>query len=79
MSDCLRGMLFSQRKHSSQRDELSREAKSWILSEMRAAGSLEYVAGVLQTMHDSMMTTLEEVEAELGPNRRMKILVLDLK
>jgi geranylgeranyl diphosphate synthase type 3 len=68
-------MLF----HRPQGHELSLEAKSRILSEMIAVGSLAYVQDILTRMHDEMLKTLDDVEAELGSNKKLRILVISLR
>jgi geranylgeranyl diphosphate synthase type 3 len=68
-------MLF----HRPQGHELSLEAKSGILSEMIAVGSLTYVQDILTRMHDEMLKTLDDIEAELGSNKKLRILVISLR
>ncbi|KAL4957322.1 isoprenoid synthase domain-containing protein [Aspergillus filifer] len=74
-ADMLRGLLF----HRERGHELSPDIKSYIISEMKKAGSLEYSRDTAMKLFDAMMTTLEQVEAKLGPNKRLKALLLWLK
>ncbi|KAH8427672.1 bifunctional terpene synthase/polyprenyl synthetase family protein [Aspergillus melleus] len=71
----VRRVLF----HRSNSFELTTDFKLWILSEMRMAGSLAYTEHVLETLYIELRRTLSQVEAELGPNKLMKVFLLALK
>ncbi|PGH26795.1 hypothetical protein AJ80_01561 [Polytolypa hystricis UAMH7299] len=77
-TDQVRGLLFRQRTDVS-KEGLSPELKAWIVSEIKTAGSLDYVLGVLDDMHDRIMETLEKLEGELGANKKLKILMVALR
>jgi hypothetical protein len=49
--------------------------KSWVLSQMKAAGSLDYVSGVLEHLHESITRALEDVMTELGRNEQLEGLI----
>lgn len=74
-ADIIRGLLF----HRDNGQELSSEIKSYIINEMRKAGSLAYARNTAIQLFDAMMETLERVEAKLGPNERLKALLRLLK
>lgn len=71
----LRGLLF----HRENGHELSLDMKSYIVAEMRKVGSLAHARETALQLFDAMMGTLERVEATLGPNKRLKALLLWLK
>ena len=71
----LRGLVF----HRENGHDLSRDIKAYILSEMEKAGSLEYTRDTAMKLFDAMMETLEQIETKLGPNKRLKALLLWLK
>ncbi|KAL7655894.1 hypothetical protein ACMYSQ_005027 [Aspergillus niger] len=74
-ADMLRGLLF----HRENGHELSLDMKSYIVAEMRKVGSLAHARETALQLFDAMMGTLERVEATLGPNKRLKALLLWLK
>lgn len=74
-ADVLRGLLF----HRSGSEELSTDVKLYILKEMKGAGSLVYTQGILTDLFEAIMKTMERVEADLGPNTRLKSFLLWLK
>ena len=49
--------------------------KSWVLSQMKAAGSLDYVSDVLEHLHENIMRALEDVVTELGRNEQLEGLI----
>ncbi|OXV08239.1 hypothetical protein Egran_03997 [Elaphomyces granulatus] len=65
----VRGLLF---RH---KGELSPEMKSWVLSQMKAAGSLDYVSDVLEHLHENITRALEDVVTELGRNEQLEGLI----
>lgn len=71
----LRGLLF----HRENGHELSLDMKSYIVAEMRKAGSLAYARNTAMQLFDAMMDSLERVEAKLGSNERLKALLRLLK
>ncbi|PWY65557.1 geranylgeranyl pyrophosphate synthase [Aspergillus eucalypticola CBS 122712] len=75
VADMIRGLLF----HRENGKELSSEMKSYIVAEMRKAGSLAYARDSAMQLFDAMMETLERVEANLGPNEKLKALLRLLK
>lgn len=68
-SDRVRGLLFRRK------GELSPEMKSWVLSQMKAAGSLDYVSGILEYLHENTTRALGDVMTELGPNKPFEGLI----
>ncbi|KAL4964990.1 bifunctional terpene synthase/polyprenyl synthetase family protein [Aspergillus stella-maris] len=74
-ADMLRGLLL----HRDSGHELSVKIKTYIVSEMANAGSLAYTRDTAMKLFDAMMETLERVETKLGPNKRLKALLLWLK
>ncbi|KAN0083031.1 Isoprenoid synthase domain containing protein [Elaphomyces granulatus] len=68
-SDRVWGLLF---RH---KGELSPEMKMWVLSEMKAVGSLDYVSGILEHLHENITTALEDVMADLGRNKQLEDLI----
>jgi hypothetical protein len=46
---------------------------------MKAAGSLDYVADILINIHDEMLKTLDDIEAELGSNKKLRFMVISLR
>lgn len=55
------------------------ELKRWILSEMRLVGTFEYVFQRLTELHHKLLGMLDGCERELGPNKRLRFLILSLK
>jgi hypothetical protein len=49
--------------------------KMWVLSEMKAVGSLDYVSGILEHLHENITTALEDVMADLGRNKQLEDLI----
>jgi hypothetical protein len=49
--------------------------KIWVLSQMKAAGSLDYVSGTLEHLHENITRALEDVMAELGRNKQLEDLI----
>ncbi|KAL4791908.1 isoprenoid synthase domain-containing protein [Aspergillus venezuelensis] len=74
-ADMLRGLLF----HRDNSHELSPDIKAYIVSKMANAGSLAYTQDTAMELFDAMMETLERIETRLGPNKRLKALLLWLK
>ncbi|KAH8432825.1 bifunctional terpene synthase/polyprenyl synthetase family protein [Aspergillus melleus] len=62
-----------------QREEVSEETKVFILKEMKGAGSLEHTLDILNQLFDSILATLDIVEAEMGANKKLRCLILLLK
>ncbi|PLB54031.1 terpenoid synthase [Aspergillus steynii IBT 23096] len=62
-----------------QRDEVSEATKLDILDEMKRTGSLEHTLDVLNQLFDSMLATLDTVEKQMGPNKKLRCLILLLK
>ncbi|KAI9036032.1 uncharacterized protein KD926_002511 [Aspergillus affinis] len=62
-----------------QRDEVTEETKLFILEEMKTAGSLGHTLDVLNQLFDSILATLDTVEAEMGTNKKLRCLILLLK
>lgn len=62
-----------------QRGEVSEETKRQILEEMQRTGSLEHTLEVLDRLFESMMSTLDAVEGEMGRNRKLRCFMLLLK
>lgn len=55
------------------------EIRSYILSEMKAAGSLEYTHRIISEIYKSLVELLDELEALLGKNDLLRNLVMFLK
>ncbi|KAL4946425.1 hypothetical protein BDV06DRAFT_218353 [Aspergillus oleicola] len=73
--DHIRGILFNR----GDKAELSIEAKQYVLDEMKEVGSLTYTKEILDGLFDAMLETLDKVEAKLGQNKKLRILLLWLK
>ncbi|KAL4994671.1 isoprenoid synthase domain-containing protein [Aspergillus recurvatus] len=73
--DLIRGTLFRRDEAT----ELSVEMKQFVLDEMKEAGSLTHTKQVLDGLFDAMLETLDNLEAELGPNKKLRIFLLWLK
>ncbi|KAL2813474.1 isoprenoid synthase domain-containing protein [Aspergillus cavernicola] len=73
--DHVHGLLFRRDDDA----DLSVEAKQFILDEMKQAGSLEYTKEVLDTLSNAMLDGLDNVEAKLGPNKKLRLFLLWLK
>lgn len=58
---------------------MSDEIRSYILSEMNAAGSLEYTRCILAELHERLLRMLDEIEATMGENEHLRNLILFLK
>ncbi|PGH12319.1 hypothetical protein AJ79_04385 [Helicocarpus griseus UAMH5409] len=71
-ADRVRTLIFNRQAGSG----LSFELKKWILSEMESAGSIEYVADILKSLHAEALRLFEGVEAKLGRNSRLKMMVI---
>ncbi|GAB1200994.1 hypothetical protein APSETT444_010378 [Aspergillus pseudonomiae] len=59
--------------------EISEETKSYIISQMKEIGSLEYTREVLDGLFDSIWKTVEKVEEVMGDNMWLKALCTILK
>lgn len=66
--DRIKGLIF----HHGSNIELSDELKSYILSEMKTAGSLEFTRHVTLRLYDAMLETLNEFEAIMGKNMLLR-------
>lgn len=55
------------------------ELKLWILSEMRSAGTFEFVSHLLNQLHDKLLDMLDGCERELGLNKKLRVLILSLR
>lgn len=55
------------------------EIKSYILSEMRAAGSLDYTHRIVSELYGNILEMLDELEAAIGKNDLLRNLVVFLK
>lgn len=53
--------------------------KSYILSEMRSAGSLNFVYNVITELYNKLLQTFDEIEDEIGVNKKLRILIIGLK
>ncbi|KAL4925985.1 bifunctional terpene synthase/polyprenyl synthetase family protein [Aspergillus undulatus] len=71
----IRGVLFNR----DGKVELSVETKQFVLDEMKEAGSLSYTKQILDELFDAMLETLDNVEAKLGQNKKLRIFLLWLK
>lgn len=58
---------------------MSDEIRAYILSEMNAAGSLEYTRRILSELYASMLVLLDDLEAVLEKNELLRSLILFLK
>ncbi|KAE8313459.1 isoprenoid synthase domain-containing protein [Aspergillus transmontanensis] len=73
-ADRIRGLMFG-----GHRAGMSQEIRSYILSEMEAAGSLEYTKRIITELYETLWRMLDELEATLGPNTLLRALVQFLK
>ncbi|KAB8209437.1 isoprenoid synthase domain-containing protein [Aspergillus parasiticus] len=73
-ADRIRGLMFG-----GHRAGMSQEIRSYILSEMEAAGSLEYTKRIITELYETLWRMLDELEATLGPNTLLRVLVQFLK
>ncbi|KAF7623689.1 hypothetical protein AFLA_007416 [Aspergillus flavus NRRL3357] len=73
-ADRIRGLMFG-----GDRAGMSQEIRSYILSEMEAAGSLEYTKRIITELYETLWRMLDELEATLGPNTLLRALVQFLK
>jgi hypothetical protein len=53
--------------------------KSWILGQLRDAGSLKYVSDILDRLFQGILGKLDRLEEKRGKNRKLRILVLGMK
>jgi geranylgeranyl diphosphate synthase type 3 len=60
-------------------EELPDQMKSWILSQLRDAGSLKYVSDILDRLFQGILDMLDRLEEKRGRNRKLMILVLGMK
>jgi hypothetical protein len=58
--------------------DLCPKLKRYILDAMESAGTFEYVASVLEFLHEDIMKTLDMVESELGLNTAARVLLIGL-
>ncbi|KAL4882680.1 isoprenoid synthase domain-containing protein [Aspergillus karnatakaensis] len=73
--DNIRAILFNRKDDT----DLPLEMKQFILDEMEAAGSLDFTKQTLDSLFDAILEQLDRVEAKLGPNKKLRILLLWLK
>ncbi|KAL4754420.1 hypothetical protein BDW72DRAFT_190280 [Aspergillus terricola var. indicus] len=59
--------------------DLSAEMKQFVLDKMKEAGSLTHTKAVLDGLLDAMLEILDNLEANLGPNKKLRIFLLWLK
>ncbi|KAL4943506.1 isoprenoid synthase domain-containing protein [Aspergillus oleicola] len=57
---------------------VTNEVKTHILQAMEAAGTFDFVRRVLRFIHAELLTVLDEVEGQMGPNNGLKVLVLGM-
>ncbi|PGH06282.1 hypothetical protein GX51_02479 [Blastomyces parvus] len=69
--DRIKGLMF----HREPGIELTDEMKSYILSEMKAAGSLDFTKRVALQLYDAMLETLTELEATMGENKLLRYIL----
>lgn len=72
-ADRTRGLIFGRARVGMP------EIRSYILSEMKAAGSLEYTHRIISEIYKSLVELLDELEALLGRNDLLRNLVMFLK
>jgi hypothetical protein len=58
--------------------DLCPKLKHYILDAMESAGTFDYVASVLELLHEDIMKTLDMVESELGLNTAARVLLIGL-
>ncbi|KAE8368395.1 isoprenoid synthase domain-containing protein [Aspergillus caelatus] len=73
-ADRIRGLMFG-----GHRTGMSQEIRSYILSEMEAAGSLEYTRRIITELYETLLKTLDKLEATIGPNTLLRALIQFLK
>ncbi|KAL4949643.1 isoprenoid synthase domain-containing protein [Aspergillus filifer] len=73
--DHIRGILFNR----DDKADLSMEAKRFVLDQMKETGSLTYTMETLDKLFDAMLKTLDNIEATLGSNNKLRIFLLWLK
>lgn len=73
-ADRIRGLIFG-----GTRVGMPEEIKSYILSEMRAAGSLDYTLRIASELYRNILELLDELEAVIGKNDLLRNLVVFLK
>ncbi|KAL2847646.1 isoprenoid synthase domain-containing protein [Aspergillus pseudodeflectus] len=74
-ADIVRGVMF----HREDKADLSIEMKQFILAEMKEVGSLGYTMNLLEELFSAMLGALDNVEAKLGLNKKLRIFLLLLK
>lgn len=57
---------------------MTEEVKMHIFRAMEKAVTLEYAQSVLKYLHEEIMKVLDEVEADLGRNTEVRIVLLGL-
>ncbi|KGQ01034.1 hypothetical protein PAAG_12285 [Paracoccidioides lutzii Pb01] len=67
-ADRIKGLM----SHRGSRIELSDELKSYILSEMMAAGSLDFKRGAALQLHEAMLKTSGELENMMRENKLLR-------
>jgi geranylgeranyl pyrophosphate synthase len=67
------------RNRATSSEEMSDTVKAWILSQMKASGSLEYAEKIVSELFDRIWEILGEVEEKLGKNSKLRLLILELK
>jgi geranylgeranyl diphosphate synthase type 3 len=67
------------RNRATSNEEMSDSVKAWILAQMKAAGSLDYTRKVVDELFSTMWEMLDELEAKLGKNSKLRVLLLELK
>jgi hypothetical protein len=65
--------------HREDNADLSIEMKQFILAEMKEVGSLGYTMNLLEELFSAMLGALDNVEAKLGLNKKLRIFLLLLK
>ncbi|KAL3479379.1 isoprenoid synthase domain-containing protein [Aspergillus californicus] len=73
--DHIHGLLFRREDNA----DLSVEVKQFILDEMKDAGSLTHTKEVLDGLFETILETMDSVEAKLGPNKKLRLFLLWLK
>lgn len=58
---------------------LTDQHKSFILSKMKSAGSLQYVADILTNLNDELLSHLDVVEVELGKNSLLRAMIIAVR
>ena len=73
-ADRIRGLIFG-----GARVGMPEEIRSYILSEMKAAGSLEYTRRIVSELYKNLVELLDDLEAVLGKNELLRNLIMFLK